>query len=321
MQHMKLSGNITSTKRSNGYWINTAKRMLKKPKAIFSVFVIIVLYGTGIFAPVIAPYHYNEQNLMEVRQGPSTDHVLGTDFVGRDVLSRVIFSLRTNLIVTAAAVATGSILLGVGLGLISGYFGGRTDSILMRIGEIFLAFPGLLLVILIAATIKPRILEWVRDFEDATGYQGLVRSGVVDYFVVFGALSIFSWVGMARLVRGQILSLKELEYVEAARAMGASSKRIILIHLLPNALPPIIVMTTIGLGATAGAEVVLSWLGIGIQPPVPSLGNMIQEGQNITILRNHPHLLVPPIIIVGLLIFAWNLLGDALNDILNPRSR
>ena len=222
---------------------------------------------------------------------------------------------------TFAAVATGSLLLGVSLGLISGYFGGRTDTILMRIGEIFLAFPGLLLVILIAATIKPRILEWVRDFEDATGYQGLVRSGIVDYLVVFGALTIFSWVGMARLVRGQVLALKELEYVEAARAMGASSQRIILIHLLPNALPTIIVMTTIGLGATAGAEVVLSWLGIGIQPPVPSLGNMIQEGQNITILRNHPHLLVPPIVVVGLLIFAWNLLGDALNDILNPRSR
>jgi ABC-type dipeptide/oligopeptide/nickel transport system permease subunit len=294
---------------------------LRRPKAIFSIAVLLALYGGGVVAPWVAPYDYREQDLMAARESPSAEHLLGTDWVGRDVLSRVIFSLRTNLIVTAAAVGTGSLVLGVGMGLLSGYFGGKTDAVIMRVGEIFLAFPGLLLVILIAATVKPRILEVVRDFEDATGMSGLVRWGLVDYVVIFGSLAAFSWVGMARLVRGQVLVLKEREYVEAARAVGASATRVILVHLLPNALPPVIVVATMGMGAIAGAEVVLSWLGIGIQPPVPSLGNMIREGQSITVLRNYPHLLLPPVVVVGFLIFAWNLLGDALNDVLNPHGR
>ena len=321
MDAEETSAALAGPGRREGVWTRPLKRLLRKPKALFGIVIIVLLYGGGVFAPLIAPQGYNDQNLLEVRQGPSWDHPLGTDFIGRDVLSRVIYSLRTNVIVTITAVATGSLVLGVGMGLVSGYLGGRTDSVVMRVGEIFLAFPGLLLVILIAATVKPRILEWVRDFEDATGFHGLVRWGLVDYLVVFGALAAFSWVGMARLVRGQVLALKESQYVEAARAMGASARRIMLVHLLPNALPPVIVVATMGMGAIAGAEVVLSWLGIGIQPPVPSLGSMIREGQSISILRDHPHLLLPPVVVVGLLIFAWNLLGDALNDVLNPRAR
>lgn len=292
-----------------------------KPKAVFGIAVIMLLYGGGVLAPLLAPYGYDDQDLLATRQGPSIEHPFGTDWVGRDVLSRVIYSLRTNLVVTFTAIATGSLLLGVGLGLLSGYMGGRTDTIIMRTGEVFLAFPGLLLVILIAATVKPRVLEWAWELEDALGLRGLVRWGFVDYLVVFGALSAFSWVGMARLVRGQVLALKETQYVEAAMAVGASTRRILLVHLLPNALPPVIVVATMGMGAIAGAEVVLSWLGIGIQPPVPSLGNMIREGQSVTVLREHPHLLLPPVMVVGLLIFAWSLLGDALNDVLNPRAR
>ena len=297
------------------------KRLIKRPKAIITLLVIFLLYGGGVFAPLIVSYDYNDQDLSAVRQGPSWEHPLGTDFIGRDVFTRVVYSLRTNLIVTVAAVMSGSMILGLTFGLLSGYLGGRADTIMMRIGEVFLAFPGLLLVILIAATVKPRILEFVRDFEDATGFHGLVRWGLVDYLVVFGALATVSWVGFARLVRGQVMLLKESQYVEAAHAAGASTARILLRHILPNALPPVIVVATMGMGAIAGAEVVLSWLGIGIQPPVPSLGNMIREGQDITILRNHPHMLLPPVIVVGLLIFSWNLLGDALNDILNPRAR
>jgi peptide/nickel transport system permease protein len=306
-------------RRSKGPWRRAFEELLRKPKAIFGLTVISLLYGTGIFASWIAPYGYDDQDLMAARQGPSLEHLLGTDWVGRDILSRVIYSLRTNLVITATAVATGSLVLGLGLGLISGYLGGKTDTIIMRIGEVFLAFPGLLLVILIAATVKPRVLVWMWELEDALGIRGLVRWGLVDYLVVFGALSAFSWVGMARLVRGQVLLLKESQYVEAALAQGASAKRIMTLHILPNALPSVIVMVTMGMGAIAGAEVILSWLGIGIQPPVPSLGNMIREGQSVTVLREHPHLLLPPVTVVGLLIFAWSLLGDALNDVLNPR--
>ena len=313
--------NLVRSERLRGPWGRAVRKLLGKPKAVFGLTVILLLYGGGVFAGWLAPYGYDDQDLLSTRQGPSVEHLFGTDWVGRDVLSRVVYSLRTNLVITFTAVATGSLLLGVGLGLLSGYLGGRTDTVIMRVGEVFLAFPGLLLVILIAATVKPRVLEWAWDLEDALGIRGLVRWGFVDYLVVFGALSAFSWVGMARLVRGQVLALKETQYVEAAIAVGASTRRILLVHLLPNALPPVIVVATMGMGAIAGAEVVLSWLGIGIQPPVPSLGNMIREGQNVTILREHPHLLLPPVMVVGLLIFAWSLLGDALNDVLNPRAR
>ncbi len=308
-----------SMERSKGLWAQAAGQLLRRPEAIFGITVLLLLYGGGILAPFLAPQGYNEQDLFAVRQGPSMDHWLGTDFVGRDVLSRTIFSLRTNLIITAASVATGSLVIGVTMGLVSGYIGGKLDTLIMRVGEVFLAFPGLLLVILLAATLKPRVLDWVRDFEDATGIDGLVQWGVADYLVIFGALAAFSWVGVARLVRGQVISLKATPFIDATLVMGASTSRVMFHHLLPNALPPVIVIVTMGMGAIAGAEVVLSWLGIGIQPPVPSLGSMIREGQDVSILRNSPHLILPPIIVVGLLIFAWNLLGDALNDVLNPR--
>lgn len=310
-----------SRKQTRGLWGQAVLRLIKKPKAVIAIATIILLYGGGLSAAWLAPYSYTEQDLAAIRQPPTTKHLLGTDWVGRDVLSRLIYSLRTNLIVTFASIVTGSLLLGITLGLVSGYFGRLADSLIMRVGEIFAAFPELLLVILIAATVKPRVLELVRDIEDRTGIEGLVRTGIVDYLVVFGALTAFSWFGMARLVRGQILYLKESQFVEAARATGASTLRTIFIHLFPNALPPIIVTVSMGMGSIAGAEVILSWLGIGIQPPVPSLGNMIREGQNITILRTFPHLILPPVVVVAFLIFAWNLLGDALNDVLNPRAR
>jgi ABC-type dipeptide/oligopeptide/nickel transport system permease subunit len=305
--------------KPRGLWVQAAGQLLHRPKAIFGIAIILILYGGGILAPWLAPQGYNEQDLFAVRQGPSAEHLLGTDFVGRDVLSRTIFSLRTNLIITAASVATGSLIIGVTLGLVAGYLGGKMDTLIMRVGEVFLAFPGLLLVILLAATVKPRVLDWVRSFEDTTGIDGLVQWGVADYLVIFGALAAFSWVGVARLVRGQVISLKSTAFIEATRVIGASTWRVMFHHLLPNALPPVVVVVTMGMGAIAGAEVVLSWLGIGIQPPVPSLGSMIREGQDVSILRNAPHLILPPIIVVGLLIFAWNLLGDALNDVLNPR--
>jgi len=292
-----------------------------RPKVIFAVFVLIVAYGGGIFSAVLAPYDYAEQDLSSVRQGPSMKHLLGTDFVGRDNLSRIIYSLRTNLIVTFAAVVTGSGFLGIFLGLISGYFGGWIDFLVMRIGDIFLAFPGLLLVILNAATIRPRLINLARAIDDATFLEGLVRWGVIDYVIVFGSLAAFGWVGVARMVRGQVLQLSQFEYVVAGKAIGASTPRILLRHIFPNALPPIIVVLTMGMGSITGAEVILSWLGIGIQPPTPSLGSMIREAQNISILQNYPHMLIPPVLVVALLIFAWNLLGDAINDLLNPRSR
>ena len=232
------------------------------------------------------PYGFNEQNLQSTatKQGPSWAHPFGTDRLGRDMLTRIIYGLRTTVIITVASMITGGLVLGVGLGLISGYFGHWLDTLIMRVGEVFLAFPGLLLVILIAATVRPRVADWIRGWspglENLTGID-IISLGIVDYLVVFGSLAAFSWVGMARLVRGQVLYIKQSQYVEAARAMGASNIRILLIHILPNVISPVVVVVSIGMGATAGSEIILSWLGIGIQPPTPSLGVMIFENGNI----------------------------------------
>ena len=174
-------------RRSRGPWVRAARQLLRRPKAVFGIAVIVLLYGGGVFAPLLAPYGFNDQDLLATREGPSAEHLLGTDFIGRDVLSRVIYSLRTNLIVTATAVATGSLALGITLGLLAGYFGKRVDTVVMRIGEVFLAFPGLLLVILLAATVRPRVLAWVRGLEDSTGITGLAQWGVADYLVVSSA--------------------------------------------------------------------------------------------------------------------------------------
>ena len=272
------------------------------------------------------PYGFNDQNLQPTatKQGPSWAHPFGTDRLGRDMLTRVIYGLRTTVIITVASMATGGLVLGVGLGLISGYFGRWLDTLIMRVGEVFLAFPGLLLVILIAATVRPRVADWIRGWapglENVTGID-IISLGIVDYVVVFGSLAAFSWVGMARLVRGQVLYIKQSQYVEAARAMGASNIRILLIHILPNVISPVVVVVSIGMGATAGSEIILSWLGIGIQPPTPSLGVMIFENGSISVLRTTPHLILFPIMTITILIFAFNLLGDALSDVLNPRTR
>jgi ABC-type dipeptide/oligopeptide/nickel transport system permease subunit len=317
----QVAGRVQLRYRSRGLLGSAVRRLIRKPKSVVAILVLIFLYANGIFANLLAPYPYTELDLSAIRQGPSAEHWLGTDYVGRDVLSRLMYSMRANLILTITSMATGTLVIGITLGLVAGYYRGFADTLISRVGEIFLAFPGILLMILMAATLKPRVLELTRALEDSTGITGLVRWGVADYLVIFVALAAVSWVGMMRLVRGQILYLKESQYVDSAKAMGASTARIIFVHLLPNALPPIIVSVSMGLGAIAGAEVALSWLGIGIQPPVPSLGNLIREGQNITILRTYPHLILSPVIAVGILIFAWNLLGDALNDVLNPRTR
>ncbi len=306
--------------RGRSLWSDAGHRFIRSKKGMICLLIIVLLYGAGILASWVAPHDYDQQNLNESLSPPSWEHPFGTDRLGRDMFSRVIYGIRTTVIVTITATVAGGLLLGIALGLVSGYFGRLADSIIMRIGEVFLAFPDILLIILIAATLKPRVVEWVQHIEQTTGISGIVRSGVVDYLVVFGALSIVSWVGMARVVRGQVLSLKQSQFVLAARALGASHWRIIFRHIFPNLLAPRIVLVSVGMGGMAGAEVMLSWLGLGVQPPVPSLGLMIWDNGDISILRATPYLLIFPVAIIAIIIFAFNLLGDALNDALNPRA-
>lgn len=297
------------------------RRLLRRPVAVAALIVIVIIYSAGILAPWIAPYSFTQTDFENVLAGPSWDHPFGTDRLGRDVLSRVIWSAQTTVIVSGIAMFTGSLVLGVTLGLISGYARGWVDTLIMRVAEAFYAVPTLLLLLIINATMLERVKSLFRDIESWTGLTWLVSSGMPSYFLVFGALALFGWVGMARLIRSQVLSLRETDFVLAARAAGASTGRILLRHLLPNVTNLILVAVTLSLGAIASLEVALTWLGIGIQPPHPSFGVLIFEGSGLTTLRAHPHLLITPAAFVVALMLSFNLLGDVLVDVLSPRRR
>lgn len=308
--------------RSRGHLGRAWSRLIRKKLAVGCISVLVLLYAGGVLAPWVAPYDYDIPDYTAFRKPPNWDHWAGTDRGGRDMLTRLLWGIQNTIILTLTAMATGSLVIGISLGLIAGYFGGKVDAIINRVGEVFSSFPDIFLIIILAATLKPRILEWVRWLEDNTFVDGLVKTGIVDYVVVFLALVAFSWIGMARLVRAQVLQLKESQYVDAARAMGASTPRILFRHVLPNAISPIIVTVSMGMGTMVGTEIILGWLGLGIQPPRPSLGTMLFEGGvSLQIVRNTPWLLLGPGIVAWLMILSWNLLGDALNDVLNPRTR
>ena len=308
-------------KKSNGHFQNAIQRLFKKKIAVFCILILSLIYFGGIFASIISPYDYTSQDYTNIKKPPSIEHIMGTDRAGRDVFTRVLWGIQNTAIITFVALITGGLVIGVGLGLLAGYKGGKFDSLIMRLGEISSSFPDILLVVILAATLRPRILDFVRHIEDAYSISGLVKSGVADYLVVSLALVSFGWLGTARLIRAQVLSLKENQFVDSAISVGASTKRILFVHLLPNSISPLVVSITMGMGAMVGTEIVLSWLGLGIQPPRPSLGRMLYEGGSISVIRNEPWLLIGPGSVVFLLVLCWNLLGDALNDVLNPRTR
>ena len=319
--------------RSKGHLSRAWSRLIRKKIAVVCMATIVLVYSLGLLAAWVAPYDYQEQDYTVIRKPPSIElssgltgiwtksHFAGTDRAGRDVFTRVLWGVQNTVLLTFVAMITGALPLGLSLGLISGYFGKKVDSVIMRGGEVAAVFPEFFLVIIIAATMGPRIRGWVIWVEDNTFLDGLVKSGFVDYFVISVALVSFGWIGLARLVRGQILVLKETQHVEAARAIGASTPRILFLHLLPNAISPIVVSVSMGMGVFIGTEIFLSWIGLGIQPPRPSLGRMLLEGGNIGTLQNEPWMLLAPGAVAWLLLLSWNLLGDALNDVLNPRTR
>lgn len=309
------------SQRRAGHLGRALRRLLRKKLAVISLLILLVVYVGGIFAAPISPYEYTAQDYTSILQSPNLEHWAGTDRTGRDVLTRVLYGIQNTVILTVVAMVTGGLIIGVGLGLLSGYLGGKADAVIMRLGEVFASFPDILLIIILAATLRPRIIEATRWLEDNTMLEGLIRTGVVDYFVISIALVAFGWIGMARLVRGQILFLRTTQYIDAARAIGSSTGRILFRHLLPNAISPVVVTVTMGMGAMIGTEIVLSWLGLGIQPPRPSLGTMLLQAGNLSVLRETPWLLLAPGIAALLMVLAWNLLGDALNDVLNPRTR
>jgi len=307
-------GGISLTRRS-------LRRLLRRKIAVVCLAVISIFYVVGIFAPLIAPYGYAEQDLDLSFHGPSLHHPFGNDRNGRDMLSRTIYAARTTVIVTAATFATGFVLLPVTLGMLAGYRGGFVDSFINRSGEILGSLPGLPMLILISATMRPKFDAFVANIEDVVHYHGLTSSGFSDYFLIFGVLSLFGWVGGARLVRTQVLAMRGSEFVLAAEASGATTTRILFQHILPNIMPLVIVGASAALGSIALTEIGLTFLGVGIQPPHPSFGALITDGAPRTVLENHPQLLLVPAAVVASLIFAFNLLGDSLNDVFTSRAQ
>jgi oligopeptide transport system permease protein len=275
-------------------WGDAFIRLRRNRLAVAGAIIILLITLGAIFVPIFSPYGYATQNLNTILQGPSWSHPLGTDELGRDVFTRLFYGARTSLAVGIFAQLV-IIVIGLPIGATAAYAGGRTDNIIMRFVDVMFAFPDILLIILIRAILGGSI------------------------YMIFLAIGLVGWVGVARLVRGQILSLKQRDFVTAARAMGAPGRYIILRHLLPNSLGPVIVLITFGIPRAIFAEAALSYIGIGIPPPNPSWGTMIRDGYELIFAA--PHLVLFPAIAVGILMLAFTFLGDGLRDALDPRLR
>src|SRR5574341_153702 len=302
----QLPRTITPLPRIRSPWLQIAARVARNIPALLGILVILAMLFTALFANFIAPYPYDQQNLTAIEQTPSAAHWLGTDALGRDTLSRLIFGARSAVFVVIMTTLV-DLLLGIPLGALAGYFGGWIDTVIMRVVEILFAFPGLLFVFLIAATVKPAILEWAK----AHGLDELARSGYLDYAVVIIALGLVGWAGLARFVRGQVLAVKERDYVISAQSVGVRTLGIIFRHILPNALAPIIVSLSMGMGFIALSEGYLSYLGIGLQPPNPSWGNIMSDNAG-RYWRTYPQavwLVFIPGIIFTMVVLAFSFVG------------
>lgn len=267
-------------------------RFKKNKMAMAGLFIVTVLVVVAIFAPYIAPYRYDEVNFEESLKPPSAKHLLGTDLLGRDVFSRIVYGSRVSLQVGIIAVAI-SVLIGVALGLVSGYFGGWVDVLIMRLVDITYSFPFLLFAIAIMTILGP---------------------GMINVFIAIG---IINWAWFARVTRGSVLSAKEQEYVLAAIAMGASPLRIMFKHIMPNVIAPVIVGAALNSGYAILAEAALSFLGIGVQPPYPSWGLMLSDARNY--ISTAPWMTVYPGLAIALTVLGFILLGNGLRDAIDPR--
>jgi peptide/nickel transport system permease protein len=296
------SENLTTFKQEKPI-IVIFRRFLKHRLAVAGLVVIVFFVLAALFAPWIAPYGVYKQNLAPVYSNPSGQHILGTDELGRDIFSRLLYAARLSLFITVV-VNLASEVTGTLVGAFSGYFGGRVDAAIQRVVEFMLTLPQLPLLLFFSAILRGMTVpglppEWS---------QALIISFV---------LIVFGWMGSTRLVRGMVLSLREQDFAQAARALGCSKLSIILRHMIPNALAPVIVNLTLGLGYVIVLEAALSFLGFGIQPPVPTWGNMLQNVQQR--MWEQPWLAFYPGLCIFLTSLAFNYMGDGLRDALDPR--
>lgn len=292
------------------------RRFFKNRAAVGGLFIVLLFLFGALFGPYVAPRDFLAQDIGQSLQGPSSDHWLGTDALGRDVFSRLLHGARTAAII-AFTTTTISLILGVGFGTMAGLMGGRVGGFVMWIADITMSIPSILLAMLITASLKRPLDSWLETQYERTGYELFLNTWWLDFLLVFGALALISWPEYARLIRGQVLSVGESMYVEAARSIGASTKRIMTRHVVPNSLGPVMVAVSQGMGAAILLESSLSFLGIGVQPPNASWGSMLSD--SLSLWRSYPHLMLAPALTLGVIQISFVFIGDGLNDALNPR--
>ncbi|MDP9320719.1 MAG: ABC transporter permease [Chloroflexota bacterium] len=308
-QQRAIDANLLARKQRS-LWQDAWWRLRRNRAAMIGIGIIILASFCAIFAPLIAPYDPVAQNTATNNMDPfwvggqytNSRYLLGSDELGRDILSRLIWSSRISMIVGLVPTLI-VFTLGCTLGLVAGFFGGWIDNALMRFTDIIYAFPDLLFVIIIMATLRN---TWLGD----------LMGGLI---LIFVALAVVNWVGLTRLVRGQVLSLKEKEFIEAARATGVPTKRIMIRHLFPNALAPVIVSLAFAIPGAMLAESVLSFIGIGIRPPTATWGVMINEG--FVVFSQSPWPVLLPAVCISIVMLAFTFLGDGLRDALDPRMK
>lgn len=285
---------------SVGYWKDAWQRLIRDKMAITSLIVISIIILAAVFVPICSKYTYDSNDLMSVNVKPSSEHLFGTDQLGRDIFVRVFYGARYSLIIAVVA-AFINLVIGILYGGIAGYFGGKVDNILMRIVDVIYSIPLTIYVIIFMAILnKP----------------GKNGSGL---WTIILALSISYWIGMARIVRGDVLQLKQQEFVLAARSLGVSKFNILLRHLIPNCIGSIMVTLTLLIPEAVFTEAFLSFIGLGINPPAASLGTLANDA--MTSIYTYPYQLIPPAVVICLIILAFNLFGDGLSDALDPKNK
>lgn len=272
------------------------RKFVRNRMAVFGLVMFIAIVAAAVFAPLLTTQTPYKTDLRAIRQEPTEAHLLGTDIAGRDVFTRVLYGARISLLVGIGTMAI-YVSLGIGMGLLAGYYGGLVDSLIMRVSDTLMSIPTLLIVLMLVTITEPSVTN------------------------IIIAISVSRLPGITRLVRAQVLSVKQLEYVTAARALGASGRRIMIQHLLPNILAPVIVAASFGMASAVLTEASLSFLGVGIRPPEPSWGTMLNEARSLNVLTGMPWFWIPPGVMTAVTVLCINFIGDGLRDALDPRMK
>ncbi|WP_018886999.1 oligopeptide ABC transporter permease [Paenibacillus massiliensis] len=289
--------------RPSSLWRMSLRRLLRNKLAVGGFIVVVTMFAACFIGPFFSPYIDNKINMAAMKQGPSPAHWLGTDALGRDVLTRVLLAGRISLTVGLASMLL-SVLIGSLLGAVAGYYRGIVDQIIMRLADLLLTIPGLPLLFIFGALLS----EWKIPPQSRM-------------YIVMLMLSLVNWPGMARMIRGQMLSLREREFMQATIVLGLRDRRKLFAHLLPNIVPLLIVMATLNIGGSILSESVLSFFGLGVMPPTPTWGNMIDAANNMIDFQEHPWLWIPPGLSIFITVISINIFGDGLRDVLDPKQK